>query len=253
MPRKKRLIYEAVGSDLFSKPLQQAITDHLENNPPNFYSLVNLSPVQKMKLRSEKYFFRCVGAVMDAYFTGAAPPLFESMPNRQKEEIDLYVWRFLSFYGMIASNWQHVEAALKKTRRNEIILESDGSSLKIPNEAFNNITSPADALLSAIFYVSIGRLETCFTEAEKPTGYRITKTIKDDRKARRINSKPHQQSASIERIAALVDDHPSHALETICYIAAKRGKTPRQKDAVRGYRKSLEAREVFLLKAAHTR
>ncbi|MGB3788902.1 MAG: hypothetical protein WA949_12895 [Phormidesmis sp.] len=254
MPRRKKTVFDNVPSGaIFPEPLRRSVLQVVGGQPPASLSLLATTPEQAMKLRSERYFFRCIGAALDAFFSGDRPPDFSEMPKHQKEEIGLYVSRFVSFFVMVSSNWESVEKALSSTQRKEITIGGNGIKLKIPAGASQHVRTPGEALMSAISYSSIGRLEVAFGIAEQPTGYEVRKAISDSRKARRNKAKSHQKEAAISRMVNLVENHPSHAFEAVCYVASLGGGTAPGSRDTRRYSDALADIEVFINKIHHPR
>lgn len=255
MPRKKKRIVDNVESENdMPSLLQERISAKLSQLPQDFYFLLSQNPEQAAKWMYEKDFFRSVGKVIDAFFTGDAPPTFEEKTKYEEEAIELEVWRFLSFYSMVSANWKKVQQALKKESAPSIpVIGTDKISASIPQCDFSTLQTPGEVLLKAMEYSAVHQMGFYFGGwGEAETDYAQRKVIADVNKSRRADASPLLIRRIEESLRKRQTSNPCSKLENICFFAsydtAKKG---RPKQTVKNYIKAGYEREAFEKKWLH--
>ncbi len=272
MPRKKKRILDNIkeGSCIsFSPAFRNSIAECLSQAPKGFYLLLANSQEQTAKWRMEKNIYGCVGQILDAYFSGEAPPDFDGMPKNERDLIELQAWRFLSFYSMVSANWQSVWNAIKDlacpaipimTERHGSLVEGNlepksvTARFSIPECNFLELDTPAKVLIKAIEYSAIRQMDFYFGQLSKrvETNYSKRKLIADVEKSRRERASPLLIEAVEKELGSRWKSDPCSHLETICFLACyENANKGRARETTRAYLRAGYERELFERKELH--
>ena len=254
MPRKTTTPLDAMSLDTPSN-VSGEIVASLDNLPPGMFALLAKTPDQKRKYNQDRAFFRRVGAIIDSYFNGTAPPSFDAMPKYEREELWDEAWQYLAFYGLVWSNWESIEPALAEAAKPELPeIEVGGVTIQLAGADFDTLTEPSDVLIEAMRYRALSRMSGAFGQSEGMSANAMRTSLKDVRNARRSDASKLLKNRVNAEQTALFKKIPWAKLENTCVEAAIKAQKRGIKNAkIAEYLKACRAKEAHLAKKLHPR
>lgn len=255
MPRKQTTVLDKVEVSGNRSILQSAITAKLGELPPSIYLLVSETPDQKELWVGAKRYFEDIGAVLDGYFNGDAPPSLSHRNKTDSEGIWNSAWRYLAFYNMLYINWKAVKSVLHNKGAPPMPpTSSNGCTLTIPTMAFHDLATPLDVLLEVMQYKAIGIMAMAFSPHYEYVPGTISKRIKQGRSAMHTDATNDLRTQVRTEVKKWVKERPYEWLEYICALAAVNSKPKGvAKQAVSHYWKCCGEEQAWDLKMTRNR
>lgn len=252
MPRRKTSVLDGVEIPGNRGEVHSAAIEALDNLPPGLYAMMTTTPHQRLVWNQNRQFFKQVGAVIDSYFSGDAPPDYGAMPKYRQEEIWNEAWVYLSFYSMAWSSWTAIKGALSVGLAPRIPVSNRSF---LPVAQFSDLSTPLDLSLEVMRYRAIHRMSVAFSlEPISVTPYQVRKRLSRVNSARKANA-PKSLVATVEiEESEIYKTMPWIDLQLLCYKAVEDSSpTGIQRDHMQSYLKATRAEEQHLAKRMHKR
>ncbi len=255
MPRKKTTVLDEIEVPGNQSELQKAILTKLDGLPPILYGIAAETPYQRAAWVANKQYFKRVGAIIDNYFNGDAPPDFSKMPKAQKEDLWNTAWRYLAFSGMVYANWETVKAALKgKITPPMPIAAGNGCFGQPITTEFELLQTPLEVTLEAMQYRAIAQMVDTFAIEVSYVPGQERKRIEKARKARRADATKAVKNQFQEDVTDWLLEHPWAYLESFCAQAVVDAKPKGvAKKALNGFLEACRSAEDLTMKVNHRR
>lgn len=256
MPRRKTSVLDKVDVTAESR-VKAEISKALSTFPPALYALLAETPAQKQKFNGERAFYGRVGAIIDSYFNGSAPPNYDSMPKYEREETWNEAWQYLAFYGLVFANWDVVQKAIQ-AEGPPLLPQQKTSSCRfeLAGAPFEHLTTPLSVALEAMRYRALSRMSGAFSvEPVSMSAYQVRNSGRRVNKARRSNA-PQSLKAAVQAGENKLYEEliPWAKLERLCVLAVVDSKPKGAKKAkLDEYTRSSREKEKHLAKKYHKR
>ena len=259
MPRKKRktTVLDKVEVPDNKSELQKAIVAKLDGLPPTIYAITAETLHQKAAWVTNKQYFKRVGAIIDSYFNGVAPPDLTYMPKAQKEDVWNTAWRYLTFYSMVWASWDAVRDKLSQGLTPPMPLAWGNGVLGRPvTTQFELLETPIAVTLEVLQYRAISQMVDAFAVEVDYVPDRERTWIENARKARRADASKDVKNQFQEDVTARILERPWSYLECLCTQAVVDSKPEKNTTAEKTLKNFLEAHyagEALTLKVNHRR
>lgn len=287
MPRKKKNPLDGFELELTEeegRELRAAITDKLRNSPPAFFELAATMPDQKFEVRKWREFYLRVEAIIDSYWEGAKPPDFSAEGKWQNEYTWIEAFLFLSFYKMVAANWEVIVPFYKRfggtlasfphrevyvldpsklsgqdleAMRQEQPLSGQAvkSSVKVVHKRLDEIDGPIDAATEFIQYRVVEHINRAFIPHFKQTPYEVRKRLMLKKKLSNANTKEKTRlQMQTDILCGTITSHPYRAFEVVTLSLTKENaKTKLTKTSINDYLDAKSRLDSFMGKTTHKR